>query len=125
MASHEDMDAANKFAEMASNKDSETYTRLQERGVEMMKRRLSTITAGDETDQVLFEKQNGKVNIKQLSVDPDCLRISIGEANTSEREKYLVFRGDPRRARTVLQRMIRELDDAIKSGCLDSGTKQE
>ena len=118
MASHEDMDSANAFEKVITNQDREIYKSLQERGVDMMKRRLSTIAAGDETDQVLFEKQNGKVNIKQLPVDPDCLRISIGEANTSDREKYLVFRGDPRRARTVLQRMLRELEGAINSGCL-------
>ena len=116
MASHKDTDALSGLAQEAIRNDNEVYQRLQDRGVDMLKRRLSTIAAGEETDRVLFERLNGKVSIKQLPADPDCLRISIGEVNSSEREKYIVFRGDIRRVRTVLQRMLREIDETISSG---------
>ena len=99
-----------------TEKDREVFRRLEGRSTEMLKRRLSTITAGDEQDEVLFERMRGKVSIRQFAPDQDCLRISIGEVNSSNREKYLVFRGDPRRVRKVLQRMVAEMDAVIASG---------
>lgn len=95
--------------------DAEVYNSLAEKAEKMLKNRESTITAGAETDHVLFEATRNSLTVRRLSDDPLALRVSIGEANTRAREKYLVFRGDPHRVRKLLQRAVSEIDELMRA----------
>lgn len=98
-----------------ADRDAEIYGELAGKAEEMLKRRESTITAGSMFDTVLFEKERNGMAVRRLADDPLALRISIGEANTSAREKYLVFRGDPQRVRKILRRALSELDELMRN----------
>jgi hypothetical protein len=88
------------------HRDASIFEVLSKQAKEMLKDGSSQITAGKMGEQILFEQETEHCLIRQLPDDPNCLRISIGEANMSTHDSYLVFRGDPLKCKLLLTRML-------------------
>jgi hypothetical protein len=103
-----------------THRDARIIAALTEESARMLKEGSNRITAGEMGERILFEKETEHTLIRRLPDDPNCLRISIGEANLSTKDSYLVFRGDPLKCKLLLTRMLNAFRD-IDFGPIDPG----
>lgn len=89
MQTHRDDDAVKAFEVTVK-----AIKELEGKAVKMIREGTSRITAGAPGEKVLHEEDVGPFTIRQLPIDPLCLRISIGEIPSMSESAYLVFRGD-------------------------------
>jgi hypothetical protein len=94
--------------------DLKQFDELVERAKAMSKAGENVITAGKPGEQILLEIEDADLLIRQLPDDRFGLRVSIGEANASlGGGAYIVFRGDRKRVRLLLTRMLNAFREKV------------
>ena len=97
------------------------FPRLRERASEMLRKNLSTITAGEAHEQPLgeWEAPNG-VHVKRLPDDEQgILRVSVGGGIQSVDINYCVFRGDPIKCAFLLDMAAAAIRETVKGNGID------
>ncbi len=90
--------------------------RLRQRSIEMTAQQANQITAG-RPGEIAQEEHAGRFLICRLPDDPDCLRISIGQAKTvADLGAYLVLRGDPKEIHHLLAVALEALTESRMVG---------
>ncbi len=87
--------------------------RLRERADEMVERKLSVITGGDEDEKVVREWRHGDVNVRQFPDDEQSiLRISVGGSRDPVQLAYCVYRGSHGKCVKLLRRVLEAMENA-------------
>jgi hypothetical protein len=83
---------------------------LRRRMLEACDQGTNLITAGQDGEQVIFNKTHGGILFRRLPDDPDrVLRVSIGMPEWDTNQAYLIFRGDPAKVFDLLRRSYKQI----------------